>query len=131
VDFDKKECVQYGKNMPNLIKDWYSCPKKFRADSHGIYVVSALEPHIMYIEIMMCRLHGRENTVHFLLQWVPIMHTVAEGYSFDWANMLSDSLVKEITEYRSQKAKGQPTSFFMSAYIMDVVFFMTHFPLMG
>lgn len=81
--------------------------------------------------MMMFRLYGRENTTHFLLQWVPIMHTVAEGYSFDWAKMLSDSLVKEITEYRSLKAKGQPASFFMSAYIMDVVCFMTSFPLTG
>jgi hypothetical protein len=83
VDFDKKECVQYGKNLLDLIKDWYSRPEKFRADSHGVYTISSLEPHIMYIEMMMCRLYGRENTSHFLLQWVPIMHTVAEGYSFD------------------------------------------------
>jgi hypothetical protein len=65
VDFNKKECDQYGKNLPNLIKDWYSCPEKFRSDSHGIYSVPALEPHIMYIEMMMCRLYGKENTTHF------------------------------------------------------------------
>jgi hypothetical protein len=131
VDFDKKECAQYGKNLPDLIKDWYSRPEKFRVDSHGIYTVSALEPHIMYIAMMMCRLYGKENTTHFFLPWVPIMHTVAEGYSFDWAKILSDSLVKEITRYQSLKAKGKPTQFFMSAYIMDVVCFMTPFPLMG
>jgi hypothetical protein len=91
----------------------------------------ALEPHIMYIAMMMCRLYGKENTTHFFLQWVPIIHTVAEGYSFDWAKILSDNLVTEITEYRSLKAKGKPTPFFMSAYIMDVVCFMTPFPLMG
>jgi hypothetical protein len=62
VDFDNKECVQYGKNLLDLIKDWYSRPDKFRADSHGIYTVSSLESHIMYIPIMMCRLYGRENT---------------------------------------------------------------------
>jgi len=131
VDFDKKECVQYGKNMPDLIKDWYSCPEKFRFDSHGVYAVSSLEYHIMYIEIVMCRLYGRENTTHFLLQWVPIMLIVAEWYSFDWEKMLSDSLVKEITEYQSLKAKGKLSSFFMESYIMDVIFFMTPFPMMG
>jgi hypothetical protein len=67
VDFDKKECVQYGKNLHDLIRDWYSRPEKFRADSHGIYAVSSLEPHIMYISMMMCRIYGRENTTHFLL----------------------------------------------------------------
>ena len=49
VDFDNKECVQYGKNLLDLIKDWYSLPEKFGADSHGVYAVSSLEPHIMYI----------------------------------------------------------------------------------
>ena len=131
VDFDKKECVQYGKNLPNLIKDWYSRPEKLSADSHGIYAVSSLEPHIMYIAMMMCRLYGWENTTHFLLQWVPIMHMVAEGYSFDWAKMLSDSLVKKIIKYQSLKAKGKPASFFMSDYIMGVICFMTPDPLMS
>jgi hypothetical protein len=128
VDFNKKECDQYGKNLPDLIKDWYSRPDNFRVDSHGIYLVSALEPHIMYIAMMMCRLHGKKDTTHFFLQWVPIMHTVAEGYSFDWARILSDRLVKEITTYQSLEAKGKPTKFFMSTYIMDVVYSMTPFP---
>jgi hypothetical protein len=85
----------------------------------------------MYVALMLCRLFGKENTVHFLLSWVPIMHTVAEGYSFDWAKILSDNLVREIIEYQSLKAKGQPAPFYMSTYIMDVVCFMTPFPLMG
>jgi len=131
LDFEKKECAQYGKNLPDLIKNWYSRPEKFRADSHGVYTFSALEPHIMYIAMMMCRLYGKENTTHFFLPWVPIMHTVAEGYSFDWAKILSDNLVKEITEYHSLKSKGKLAPFFMSAYIMDIVCFMTPFPLMG
>jgi hypothetical protein len=53
----------------------------------------------MYIAMMMCRLYGKEDMAHLFLQWVPIMHTVAEGYSFDWARILSHSLVKEITTY--------------------------------
>jgi hypothetical protein len=81
--------------------------------------------------MMMCRLYGKENTTHFHLPWVPIIHIVEEGYSFDWAKILSDNLVREITEYRSLKSKGKPTPFFMSSYIMDVVCFMTPFPLMG
>jgi hypothetical protein len=88
VDFNKKECDQYGKNLPGLIKYWYSHPEKFISNSHGIYSVVGLEPHIMYIAIMMCRLYGKENTTHFFLPWVPIIHTVAEGYSFDWEKIL-------------------------------------------
>jgi hypothetical protein len=37
--------------------------------------------------------------------------------------MLSDSLTSRVTEYRAQKENGKASSFFMSAYIMDVVFF--------
>jgi hypothetical protein len=130
VDFNNKECDQYRKNLHNLIKDYYSLPEKFRADSHGIYPVVALEPHIMYIAMMMCRLYGKENTTHFVLQWVPIIHAVVEGYSFDWAKISSDSLVQEITKYQSIRTKGKPTQFFMSAYIIDTIYFMTPFSLM-
>jgi hypothetical protein len=130
VDFNKKECDQYGKNLPDLIKDWYFHPEKFRSDSQGIYPVVALEPHIMYIAMMMCRLYGKEKTTHFFLPWVPIIHTLAEGYSFDWEKILSDILVQEIARYQLLRAKGQPTQFFMSADIMDFICFMTPFPLM-
>jgi hypothetical protein len=130
-DFDKKECAQYGRNLPNLIKDWCSRPENFRADSHGVYAVSTLKPHKMYVAMIMCRLYGSENTTHFLLPRVPIMQVVIDGYYFDWAKMLSENLVREITKYQSLKAKGQLAPFFMLAYIMDVVCFMTPFPLMG
>jgi hypothetical protein len=33
--------------------------------------------------------------------------------------------------YKAARAKGQPVSFYMSAYIMDAICFMTHFPLMN
>jgi hypothetical protein len=129
--FKEKECEQYGRNLSDLIRDWVSHPAKFRADSNGIYSVSSLEPPFRYIAMMACRLYGREDTTHFFLPWVPLIHTVAEGLSFDWAKLLSDSLTSRITEYRAQKASGKATSFFMSAYIMDAICFMTPFPLMS
>jgi hypothetical protein len=114
-----------------LDQGWCSCPGKFRADSHGVYSISSLEPQFMYIAMMMCRIYGKENTTHFYLPWVPIIHSVMEGFSFDWAKILSDSLASEITEYQTKKTKGKPTSFFMSAYIMDIICVMMHFPLMS
>jgi hypothetical protein len=129
--FKKKECEQFGKSLSDLIKDWCSHPAKFRADSNGIYSISSLEPQFMYIAMMVCRLYGKEDTAHFFLPWVPLIHTVAEGFSFDWAKLLSDSLASRITEYRAQKASGKASSFFMSAYIMDAICFMTPFPLMS
>jgi len=86
---------------------------------------------MMYVAMMLCRIFGKENSAHFLLPWVPIMHEVAKGFSFSWAKILMDSLAKEITEYQSLKAKGKPAPFYMSEYIMDAICFKTSFPLMS
>jgi hypothetical protein len=81
--FKEKECKKYGINLSDLIRDWVSHPAKFRADSNGIYSVSSLEPPFRYIAMMAYRLYGREDTTHFFLPWVPLIHTVAEGLSFN------------------------------------------------
>jgi len=59
------------------------------------------------------------------------MHEGAEGYSFNWGKILSDNLTKEIAEYQTEKSKGKLASFYISAYIMDAIFYMTPFPLMN
>jgi hypothetical protein len=104
---------------------------KFRADTNVIYSVSSLEPQFKYIAMMACKLYGREETTHFFLPWVSLIHTVVEGFSFDWAKLLFDSLTSQITEYRAQRECKKVTSFFMSSYIMDAICFMTPFPLMN
>jgi hypothetical protein len=81
--------------------------------------------------MMTCRLYGREDTTHFFLQWVPLIHSVVEGCSFDWAKLLYNSLTSRVTKYRAQKESGNITSFFMSTYILDVVCFLMPFPLMS
>lgn len=68
--------------------------------------------------------------MHFSVEWVSVMHEVAEGFTFNWAKMLSDNLAKGIVEYKTAKSKGQPAPFYMSTYIMDAICFMTPFPLM-
>jgi hypothetical protein len=81
--------------------------------------------------MMTYRLYGKEYTTPFFLPWVPLIHTVIQGFSFNWAKLLSDSLTSLITEYQAQRESKKETSFFMSAYIMDAIFFMTPFPLMN
>jgi hypothetical protein len=82
-NFKQKECVQYDKTMSGLIKDWVSHPVKFREDSNGIYSIASMEPQFKYIAMMTYRLYGREDTTHFFLQWVPLIHTVTKGCSFN------------------------------------------------
>ena len=119
--FKKKDCEKYGKNLSDLIKDWVSHPAEFRADTNRIYSISSLEPQFKYIAMMTCRLYGKDDTTHFFLPWVLLIHTVVEGFSFDWAKLLSDSLTSRITEYQAQRASRKATSFFMSSYIMDAI----------
>jgi hypothetical protein len=130
-NFKQKECVQYDKTMSSLIKDWVSHRAKFRAYNNDIYLIASLEPQFKYVAMMTCRLYGREDTTHFFLQWVPLIHSIIEGCSFDWAKILSDSLTSRVTGYRAQRERGKIASFFMSTYIMEAVCFLTPFPLMS
>jgi hypothetical protein len=44
---------------------------------------------------------------------------------------LSDNLAQEVSDYNVARSKGQPVAFYMSAYIMDAICFVTPFPLMN
>jgi hypothetical protein len=81
--FNEEECPERVKNYLDLIKDWWDCPKKFRVDTHGTYATASLESHMMYVAMMFYRIFRRENSAHFMLSWVPIMHEVEEGFSFN------------------------------------------------
>jgi hypothetical protein len=131
LEFEQKECIQYDKSYPDIIKSWWGHLEKFKVDAHGMYATMSLDVHMIYVAIMLCRLFGKKSPTHFPVEWVSIMHEVAEGYTFNWAKMLSNNLAKEITEYKMVKSKGQPTPFYMSAYVMDAICFMTPFPLMN
>jgi hypothetical protein len=130
AEFKEKECNEFDKTMPGLIKDWVSRSSSFRVNNEGVYSISSLEPNYRYVAMMTCRLFGSEDTAHFYVQWVPLIFRVAEGSSFNWAKILSDNLFNKITEYREKKAAGKPSKFYMSAYIMDAICARTPFPLM-
>jgi hypothetical protein len=131
AEFKEKECKEFDKTLPGLIKDWVSRPSTFRVNNEGVYSISSLEPNYRYVAMMTCRLFGSEDTAHFFVQWVPLIFRVAEGSTFNWAKILSDNLFNKITEYREQKAAGKPSKFYMSAYIMDAICSLTPFPLMN
>jgi hypothetical protein len=131
LDFERRECTQYSRNGHDIIKTWWGHPKKFRADAHGMYSMTSLDAHMLYIAMMLYRLLGKNNPAYLSVEWVAIMNEVAEGYTFNWAKMLYDNLAKEIAKYQSSKSKGKPTPFYMSTYIMDAICFITPVPLMN
>jgi hypothetical protein len=81
--FEEEEYPEGINNYPDLIKDWWARPEKFRADTHGIYTTTSLDSHMLYVVVILYRIFGSENSSHFLLSWVPIMHEVAKGFSFN------------------------------------------------
>jgi hypothetical protein len=90
-----------------------------------------LDAHMMYVAMMICHMFEKKSPTHFSVEWVAIMNEVAEGYTFNWAKMLPNNLAKEIVDYKTKKSKGKPAPIYMLAYVMDVVCFMTCFPLMN
>jgi hypothetical protein len=114
-----------------MIRGWARSQAKFRADSHGIYAMSSLNEYMVYVVIMLCRLFGRKDPCHFHADWVPFLEEALEGNGFNWHKILSDNLTQEILNYKATKSKGQPTTFYMSSYIMDAICFVIPFSLMN
>jgi hypothetical protein len=79
---------------------------RFRDDTHGSYATAPLNEYMVYIALMLCRIFGKKKPTHFPTEWVPLIHEVAEGYSFNWGKILSDNITKEIAEYQMEKSKG-------------------------
>jgi hypothetical protein len=131
MKFEKDECTSYDRIFHDIVKTWWGNEKKIKANIHGIYSTTSCDAYIMYTTMILCRLFKKKNPTHFTIEWVPIIHEVAEGFTFDWRKLLSDNLVKQIESYTSQKYKGENSPFHMSAYIMDVICFKTQFPLMN
>jgi hypothetical protein len=131
LELEQKECVQNTRNGHDIIGTWWGHPEKIWTDSHGVYATVSFDVHMVYVAMMICRLFGKKSPTHFSVEWVSVMNEVAEGYTFNWAKMLSDNLAKGIYDYKTKKSKGKPTHFYIFSYVMDAICFMTPFPLMN
>jgi hypothetical protein len=130
-EFERKECTEEDQTYPDIIKDWWRHPPKFKVDTHNVYSMASLNEYMVYVAMMLCRLFRKKTPTHFHTEWVPLLYEAAEGYNFKWNKILSDNLAKEVMEYQTVRSNGQPVAFYMSSYIMDVICFMTPFPLMN
>jgi hypothetical protein len=107
LEFKRKECIQYAMSSHDIIKTSWGHPKRFRTDAHGMYATTSIKYHMLYLAMMLFRLFGKKSPTHFLVEWVAIMNEVAEGYTFNWAKMLSDNLAKEIFDYKKNEIKRE------------------------
>jgi len=83
LKFEEEECIKYDRTNYDIIKTWWGNPTKFKYDANGIYSTTSLDAHIMYISMMLCRIFGKKNPTQFTIEWVPIIHEVVEGFTFD------------------------------------------------
>jgi len=105
AEFQRKECTEVDRTYPDIIRDWWRCPSKFRDDAHGVYATTSLNEYMVYVAIMLCRLFGRKDPFHFHADWVPFLEEALEGYAFNSSKIFSDNLTQEISNYRVEKLK--------------------------
>ena len=79
AEFQRKECTEVDRTYPNLIKELWRCPSKFRADTHGNYATASLNEYMVYVAMMLCRLFGKNSPYHFLAERVPFLEEASEG----------------------------------------------------
>ena len=70
---------------------------------------------------MLSHLHGEADCTTFKVDWIPIAHGVlSTDIIFNWASMLSQNMLKALERVmRETHPKG--TTFYFSAYLMDVL----------
>ena len=73
----------------------------------------SFKARMLYVAMTLYRLLKKNSSTHLSVEWVAIMNEVAEGYTFNWAKILSNNLAKEILDYNTSKSKGKPTHFYM------------------
>ena len=76
----------------------------------------SLDAHMLCVAMMLCQPFKKKSSTHFSVEWVAIMNEVAEGYTFNWAKMLSNNLTKEIVDYKTLKSKGKPAPPFLTPF---------------
>jgi hypothetical protein len=65
AEFQRKECTEADRTYPDLIREWWRCPTKFRADTHGVYAMTSLNEYMVYVAIMLCRLFREKGSLPF------------------------------------------------------------------
>ena len=66
-------------------------------------------------------------------EWLPLLNAAVNATIVDWAKILSDNLATAIFNYWSKRTISQMIypPFYLSAYVMDSICFVSKFPLMS
>jgi len=107
--------------------------KKFKYDKMSMYLVDSLENPYNYATSMLCRLYGLPNNTKFSIEWIPLINASVNSHIMNWHTILFDNPATAISEYCQKRSTsiGNLPPFYFSAYIMDVIYFYTKFPIRG
>lgn len=93
---------------------------------------SISRPHSFTIA-MLCRLFSKPDRTKFSSEWLPLIHAIVSATIMDYTQILLDNLAKAMIEYirkRISSLRAFPP-FFVSAIVMDAIYFSSKFPNMG
>lgn len=82
---------------------------------------------------MLCILFGKPDINKFSSEWLPLVDAATNAKIMDWAQILLDNLAIAILGYRTKRSFASRVypPFFLSVYVMDSIFFVSKFPIMG
>ena len=98
-----------------------------------MYSTGSLTSPYCFVAAMLYRLFGKLDVNKFSSEWLPLLNAAINATIVDWAKILSDNLATTILNYRSKRIISQRIypPFYLSAYVMDVICYVSKFPVMG
>ena len=120
-------------DLAECTKNWSAREEQLEKDKHSMYSIGSLSFPYCFTAAMLCRLFGRPNINKFSSEWLPLLDAATNATIMDWAQILSDNLASTVWNYRTKRSFAQRfyPPFFLAAYVMDAICFVSKFPLMG
>ena len=109
-----------------IMKGWWS-KRQFRAKSASVeWKTSKFRTSIQIIVIFLSRVLRRKDGSSFPDKWIPIIYQIiTSGSTLNWGELISSSLDLQLNKARKDH------QFFMSSYLLDVMFPLYNFHLLG
>ncbi len=134
--YNKQFMEKFVKENPDLAettKDQSRRDEPLKKDKHGMQSTGSLTSPYCFAAAMLFRIFGMPDINKFSSEWLPLLDAATNTTIVDWAKILSDNLVTGIVSYRSKRAVARRIypPFYLSAYIMDAICYVSKFPVMG
>ena len=128
-----KKFAKENEDLEKCTKKWSNNEERIKKDKNSMYATGSLSSPFCYAAAMLCRLFGKPAIKKFSSKWLPLLDVAVNATIMNWAKILSHNLATAILEYirkRNIASRVYPP-FFVSAYVMDVVCFVSKFLVMG